>query len=66
MNTNQHTHVLLFEFFYRYMFTIRQISEAVQNAVKRGVEVRIIVDRSMISTSGSQVDKIQEKGKFNV
>ena len=46
------------------MFTMRQISEAIFDAVQRGVKVRMIADSSMIATSGSQINKLQAKGKI--
>lgn len=48
------------------MFTIRQISEAISNAVQRGVKVRMIADYSMIATSGSQINRLQSNGNGNV
>lgn len=51
-------------FLCRYMFTMRQISEAIQNAKKRGVRIRIIADSSMIATSGTQINILQQNGKY--
>lgn len=47
------------------MFTMRKLGDAVLAAMQRGVQVRIIIDKSMISTSGSQINNLQLKGKLN-
>lgn len=47
------------------MFTMRQFYEAVLRAHQRGVKVRMIADRSMIATSGTRVNQLQESGKIH-
>lgn len=44
------------------MLTMRQISDAILNAVQRGVRVRMITDYSMIHSSGTQINRLQERG----
>lgn len=41
-----------------------QISDAILNAVQRGVKVRMIADFSNIGSTGSQVNRLQENGKY--
>lgn len=43
---------------------MRQLSNAILEAVQRGVKVRMITDDSMISTSGTQINKLQSNGKL--
>lgn len=43
------------------MFTMRHISDAIINAKKRGVHIRIITDFSM-TNEHSQINKLQGEG----
>ncbi|XP_031625226.1 mitochondrial cardiolipin hydrolase-like [Contarinia nasturtii] len=45
-----------------YMFTMIHISDAVMNAKRRGVNIRIISDSSMIASSNSQINRFQKSG----
>lgn len=44
------------------MFTMRHLGDAVLNAKRRGVDVRIISDNSMINSSGTQINRLQGEG----
>lgn len=46
------------------MFTNQRFADAVSNAKKRGVTVRIIADSSMIGSSGSQINLLQGAGWY--
>lgn len=44
------------------MFTMRHIGDAINNAKRRGVTIRIITDNSMIAASNSQINQLQSGG----
>lgn len=48
----------------RYMLTMRHIGDAIQNAKRRGVVIRIITDKSMLGSSNSQINHLQAAGLF--
>lgn len=43
---------------------MRHIGDAILKAVQRGVKLRVITDYSMIGASGTQINKLQSKGKL--
>lgn len=45
--------------------TMKQIGDALLNAQKRGVTVRVISNHSMTHSSGSQINRLQEEGQLN-
>lgn len=46
-----------------YMCTMEFITTALKRAHNRGVNIRIITDKSMIGTSNSQINRLEEAGK---
>lgn len=43
---------------------MRHIGDAIMNAKRRGVAIRIISDLSMIKASGTQINRLQGSGWF--
>lgn len=41
---------------------MKHIGDAILNAKRRGVIIRIISDQSMIATSGTQINRLQSSG----
>lgn len=46
------------------MFTMRHLGDAIMNAKKRGIDIRIISDNSMINSSGTQINRLQGEGRI--